>query len=136
MATAFCARRVSCGMIPWEKLRVGERAHEFALAVYRETAPWSDRILMFQLRRCALSIPSNFAEGAARESQREFARFIGIAFSSAAEAQYQLRFSHDLGLLPSDRFATLSTELREIQKMTWSLLAATRANGKQKGVGR
>jgi four helix bundle protein len=122
-------------MIPWEKLRVGERAHAFALAVYRETAHWSDRILMMQLRRCALSIPSNFAEGAARESQREFARFIGIALSSAAEAQYQLRFSHDLGLLPADRYATLSTELREIQKMTWRLLAATRANGKRK-VGR
>jgi four helix bundle protein len=123
-------------MIPWEKLRVGDRAHAFALAVYRETASWSDRILMVQLRRSALSVPSNFAEGAARESQREFARFIGIAYSSAAEAQYQLRFSHDLGLLPADRFAALSAELREIQKMTWRLLEASRANDKKKVDGR
>jgi four helix bundle protein len=101
------------------------------LAVFRETARWPDRALMVQLRRCALSVPSNLAEGAARESQREFARFIGIAFSSAAEAQCQLRLSHDLGLMPPDRHAALSAELAEIRKMTWGLLQATRKRGRK-----
>ncbi len=113
-------------MIPTERLAVAERAHGLVLEIFRETALWSERILVFQLRRAVISIPSNVAEGAARESRREFARFIGIALSSAAEAQYQLRLARDLGLLSTPRHDALADELLQIRRMLGALLRALR----------
>ncbi len=113
-------------MIPVERLAVAERAHALVLAIFRETAGWSERVLVFQLRRAALSIPSNIAEGAARESRREFGRFIGIALASAAEAHYQLRLARDLGLIPNARYETLLDDLQQTRKMLGALLKALR----------
>lgn len=72
----------------------------FAREIYRVTQsfPGHEQFsLTSQLRRAAISIPSNIAEGAARESAREFVRFLGIARGSLAEVETQLLLAADLG---------------------------------------
>ncbi len=58
--------------------------------------------LAAQLRRAAVSVPSNLAEGAARNGRREFVNFLGIARGSLSELETQLLIATDLGYLPSD----------------------------------
>lgn len=110
-----------------ERLKVGDRAHQLALEIYRATEGWNDKVLSIQLRRSALSIPSNIAEGASRESRRDFARFVGIAFSSAAEVQYQLRLASDLSLLRPEHADYLKAEATMVKQMLWALLRALRS---------
>ncbi|MFC1859599.1 four helix bundle protein [Thermodesulfobacteriota bacterium] len=75
-----------------EKLEVWQRSMDLAVEIYRvtETFPKEEVYsLTSQIRRCAVSIPSNVAEGAARNSRKEFARFLYIALGSAAELATQ-----------------------------------------------
>lgn len=120
-------------MIPVERLRVAERAHHLALAVYRATDGWTDRSLAIQARRAALSVPANVAEGASREGPREFARFIGIAFASAAELAYHLRFAEDLGILATERATALREETALVRRMLWALLQRLRVASRRQG---
>jgi four helix bundle protein len=74
-------------------------------SVYRETETFPRKEmfgLTAQLRRAVVSIPSNLAEGAARNSRREFAQFVGISCGSLAELETQLELARRLGYLPSD----------------------------------
>jgi four helix bundle protein len=85
-------------MIAHERLEAWKSAHELALEIFAATDGWPRSelyVVISQVRRAALSIPSNIAEGAAKKGRREFARYLGIALGSLAELQYLLRFSHD-----------------------------------------
>ena len=65
--------------------------------------PQAERFgLTIQVRRAALSVPTNIAEGAAKRGSREFRRFLDIALGSLAELSYLLRFSRDYGLLTEE----------------------------------
>ena len=90
------------------KLGVFHRAHQLALHVYRVTRllPDDERYgLSAQLRRAAVSIPTNIVEGCARVSTREYQRFVGVALGSATEVRYLLGVVVDLGYLKSDDVA-------------------------------
>ena len=79
---------------------VWQKAHEFVLQVYRYTAtfPKSEIYgLAQQMRRAAISIPANIAEGFTRRGKSEKARFMNIAESSLEESRYYLILSQDLG---------------------------------------
>ena len=81
-------------------LKVWRRSHSLALAVYRRTKafPRDERFgLTSQLRRAAVSVPTNIAEGSKRRRNPEFARFLNIAEGSLAETEYLLLLSRDLG---------------------------------------
>ncbi|WP_367881666.1 four helix bundle protein [Flavobacterium sp. ZE23DGlu08] len=71
-----------------------------------------------QLRRAAVSIPSNIAEGSSRQSNKDFARFLEIAIGSAYEVETQILISSDLGFITPEDLIELSNMLNEIIKMT------------------
>jgi four helix bundle protein len=77
--------------------------------------------LQSQIRRCAVSIPSNIAEGAGRNNKNEFYQFLGIAFGSTYELQTQLQLLIELNFISEDRITPLKDLLAEIQKMIYSL---------------
>ena len=94
-------------MKDFKTLKVWLKAHRFSLHVYQATRhfPKYERFgLTVQLRRSAVSIPSNIAEGCGRIGEKEFARFLGIALGSASEAEYRAHSAHDLNY-PSDTCA-------------------------------
>jgi four helix bundle protein len=97
----------------FHELLVWQKAHEFVLQVYRLTAvfPKPETYgLASQLRRAAVSIPANIAEGFRRRSVAEKVRFLNIAEGSIAESDYYLILSRDLGYGPTDRISKLLDE--------------------------
>src|SRR5687767_3941472 len=87
------------------RLRVFQEAHELTLAIYKETQnfprdEWFG--IRAQIRRAAVSIPSNIVEGCARVGTREYVNFLNIAKGSAAEAAYLVRLAGELGHLSAD----------------------------------
>jgi len=78
--------------------------------------------LTSQIRRCAISIPSNMAEGYARNSTKDYLHFLRIAMGSLYELQTQLEISMNLGYLTKDEFDKLNELSREIERMLSSLI--------------
>jgi four helix bundle protein len=77
--------------------------------------------LTSQIRRAALSVPTNIAEGAAKRGGREFARYLDIAFGSLSEVSYLLRFSLDRGLLTTARWTALEEVRSETGRLVFGL---------------
>lgn len=98
-------------------LVVWQKAHQFVLAVYRLTESFPDREkfgLSHQIRRAAVSIPANIAEGFGKRSQAEKARFLNIAEGSLEECRYYLILAHDLGYGQTE---TLTASLEETSRL-------------------
>src|SRR5215210_7427723 len=94
-------------MRPHEKLEVWSRSVEFVTAVYPMSGnfPKEEKFgLTSQIRRAAVSIPANIAEGAARESPREFVHFLSNAQGSASELATGLLIAHRLGFLSENDY--------------------------------
>jgi four helix bundle protein len=112
-------------------LRVRQKAHEFVLAVYRYSQSFPEREkygLGHQLRRAAVSIPANIAEGFGKRSQAEKARFLNIAEGSAEECRYYLILSQDLGYGRSESLMK-TLELEETSKLLNAYARAILASG-------
>lgn len=112
---------------PHERLDAWAAAHKLVLAVYRASRafPAAERYgLTGQLRRAALSIPTNIAEGAAKRGPREFRRFLNMALGSTAEVTYLLRVARDLDLLTDETWRELESLRDEVGKLTWRLYQA------------
>ena len=107
-------------MKDFRQLKVWEKSHRLALAVYPATASFPREEtygLTSQIRRAASSIPSNIAEGCGREGDVELARFCIIARGSASELEYHLLLARDLKLLQTDVYEQLSQQTIEIKRM-------------------
>jgi four helix bundle protein len=101
----------------FEDLIVWQRAHDCVLAVYRLTAGFPrDEMygLTAQMRKAAVSIPANIAEGFKRRSKLEKIRFLNIPQGSAEEIRYYLRLGRDLGYGHNDALGSL---LEEVSKL-------------------
>ena len=112
-------------MRDFKQIHVWQKAHRFVLDVYRHTQafPPEERFgLTAQLRRAAASIPSNIAEGAGRNGERDFARFLGIAAGSASEAEYQILLARDLRYLAVESHTALDAQINKIKKMLNSFM--------------
>lgn len=72
--------------------------------------------LISQISRCAVSVPSNIAEGSSRTSNKEFAHFLSIALGSLFELETQILLSVDLGFLASANVGSLLIEIIQLQK--------------------
>ena len=107
-------------MKDFRNLKVWEKAHQLALALYPVTASFPRQELYglaSQIRRAASSIPSNIAEGCGREGDPELARFCIIARGSATELEYQLLLARDLKLIQPQDYEKLSAQTVEIKRM-------------------
>jgi len=104
----------------YEQLVVWQRGIVFAREVYRATSrfPADERFgLVSQLRRAAVSVPSNIAEGHARHSTREYLRFLSNAQGSLAEVATQLHIARELGYCAGAELAPLLAEADELKRM-------------------
>lgn len=113
----------------YHRLAVWRKSHLLALDVYRATQPIRDRTalgLISQLRRSALSIPATIAEGAARGSDRDFARFVGVSIASTTELEYHLEFGGDAGILSRRVSATLRRDVVTVRRMLVGLVKRLR----------
>ena len=93
---------------------------ELVTLVYSMTAqfPSEERFgLVSQMRRCAVSIPSNLAEGAARRNDKELTQFLHISMGSSSELDTQLEISRRLGFLSETDATQLDGQLAEVDKM-------------------
>jgi four helix bundle protein len=117
------------GMRDFRRLQVWERAHALALAVYRVTRAFPKEEvygLTSQVRRAAISVPTNIAEGCGRESAIEFARFLEIGMGSAKELEYQLLLAWYLGYVAQDEYGQLNDETTQVQRMLHSYIRQLR----------
>lgn len=88
-----------------------------------------------QMRRAAISVPSNIVEGMARLSTKDQSHFLNIAYGSLMELYAQLDIAHDLGYLTEKEFIKIETQIDEIDKMIVSLTyirKQTSSNGNNK----
>jgi len=105
---------------PHEKLEVWQTAVDFVIAVYKltESFPREEKFgLTSQIRRAAVSIPANIAEGAARQSGKEFIHFLSMAQGSASELATELLIAHRLGYLSEETYSEMSAQLDSIGRM-------------------
>jgi four helix bundle protein len=112
-------------MRPHENLDVWVKAVDFVVTIYRLTDcfPKEERFgLTSQIRRAAVSIPANIAEGAARRSAREFAYFLSVAQGSASELNTELLISWKLGYLQQTDYLKLCASSDDIGRMITGLV--------------
>ncbi|MCD6584623.1 MAG: four helix bundle protein [Desulfobacteraceae bacterium] len=111
------------------KLRAFELADDLAISVYRVTAAFPREELFgltSQMRRAAVSVPSNIVEGCARHSEADYLRFLNIAFGSLRELHYQFDLSKRLGYLSVQDFCMVEPSVIETEKVLNGLIRSLR----------
>lgn len=111
----------------YRDLQVRNKAHNLTLELYRVSRGFPREEIYgvtSQLRRAAVSIGANLAEGCGRRSSTELARFVKIAMGSASELDYHLLLSRDFGFVNGDDFTRTASELTEVRKMLTSFLSS------------
>jgi four helix bundle protein len=106
-----------------EDLKIWHKALQLAKEVYTVLAdmPHDEKFgLTSQMKRCAVSIASNIAEGAGRNSPKEFKQFMAIASGSSYELQTQLLLTIELKLISKEQVTPIINLLSEVQRMNYS----------------
>ncbi len=109
----------------FQNLKIWQKAMDVAEYCYLISAefPTEEKFgLTSQIRRSAISVPSNIAEGAGRNTDGEFKNFLGIASGSSNELMTQLILSHRLKLIEEEKVTPLIKDLIEVQKMNYTLI--------------
>lgn len=112
-------------MHDYKKLNVWKESIELITEVYKTTSkfPSTEKFgLVSQINRCAVSIASNIAEGAGRNTDGEFRQFLGTAKGSSYELETQLIVSNNLGYISSEELNDLMEKLGYVQKMIHNLI--------------
>ncbi len=111
-------------MHQYRELRVWQQAKNIAVTTYQITSKFPKEELYglsSQIRRAAVSIASNIAEGAGRNTKKEFKRFLSIAQGSCYELETQIIIAEELGLIENYKLEPYLLQLNEVQKMNASL---------------
>jgi four helix bundle protein len=112
-----------------KKLRAFELADEIVLLIYRVTRLFpKEEIygLTSQMRRAAISIPSNIVEGCSRDTKPEYIRFLDIAFGSLRELNYQYGLANRLGYIGKPESEECALKLDEAEKVIAALIRSLR----------
>ncbi len=115
----------------FKQLEVWKLSMRLANAIYdvTEQFPVSQRYgLTQQIQRCAVSVPSNIAEGSARASKKEFVQFLYIARGSLAELETQFILAYARKYLPKEAYADLCAMIDSINKMLRKLIQSQKPN--------
>lgn len=118
------------GKILYQDLRIYQHAHDFVLLVYKvsENFPASeDNNVSSQLRRAAISIPLNIAEGTGAMSYRVFLNFLCFSYRSCLEIQACLRLCKDLGYLSKELFADVWERQDKLVRMIFKYMKSIEA---------
>jgi four helix bundle protein len=111
------------------KLRVFTLSDELAVLVYRYTAsfPVQEQFgLTFQIRKSAVSIPSNIVEGCARHTEADYLHFLDIAYGSSRELEYQLSLANRLGFFAENEYQDIRGKCTETCKVLAGLIRSLR----------
>lgn len=104
----------------FKELKVWQKSVDFAVEMYKITQPFPAEEkygLVSQMRRAAVSISSNIAEGTGRRTDKDFNNFLGNSLGSSYELETELIISLKLNFISENKFVTTQTSLSEIQKM-------------------
>jgi len=115
----------------YRELRVWVKAIDFTRSIYKATKNFpKDEVfgLCSQLKRAAVSIPSNIAEGSVKRSDKDFSRFLNIAFGSIAEVDTQLVIAEAENFISKMEAESLFAELYEIRKMLSGLMNSLKSD--------
>lgn len=112
-------------MKTFRDLIVWQKSMSFVTEIYQVTKsfPKEENFgLISQIRRSAVSVPSNISEGFGRQGLADYIRFLNIAIASLFELQTQLEISYNLSYIPKEKFDKLYELSREIERMLSSLI--------------
>jgi four helix bundle protein len=119
------------GKCSYENLQVWQLGKDLAVQIYRLTGQGlfeKDYSLRDQIRRSAISIPSNIAEGNERGSDKESIRFFSIALGSLAELRTQLCIAYEIGYIKESIYKEFDSQYRLLSKKIAKLIQARRAD--------
>ena len=114
----------------YKDLIVWQKSFKLSLEVYKLTGSFPKAEifgLTSQMRRCAVSIPANIAEGYARHGLLEYIQFLKIAFGSGAELETHLMIAKEVGLITQEEFEKSYNLLREVMSMLNTLISKLKA---------
>lgn len=107
----------------YKKLVVWQNAHTLALKIYNISKSFPKEELYgitSQIRRAALSVPTNIVEGAGRQGQKELKNFLNIALGSLSEVEYLLEFAKDVNYLTEAQYTELDDLRRKVGSPLWN----------------
>jgi four helix bundle protein len=109
----------------FKDLKIWQRGMALTKTIYEITSSFSSGELygmVSQMRRSAVSIPSNIAEGFVRQHSKEYRQFLYVSLSSLAELETQIIISEQLGYIDNERSREVQAEIETIGKMTRNLI--------------
>ena len=107
-------------MRDFRSLAVWDKAHQLALRIYQATQNFPQEELYgltSQIRRAAVSISANIAEGCGKDTEAELARYMQISMGSASELEYHLLLAKDLGYLDEMEYTIVNEKVVEVKRM-------------------
>lgn len=109
----------------YKDLKVWQKSYQLCLEIYKVTKefPKEERYgLTSQIRRAAVSVPSNIAEGYGRKTTPEYIQFLYVAYGSTCELETQIFLSGDLGYIETEKLEKLQEEIGEVERMLKALI--------------
>jgi len=109
----------------YRKIEAFQLADDLVLLIYKITNNFPKQEVFgvtLQMRRAAVSIPANIAEGATRKSKKEYLRFLYIAMGSIAELEYYINLSNKLGYINNDDFQILNAKRKHAASKLFKLM--------------
>ncbi len=118
-------------MQDFRNIQVWQKSHQLVLEIYTTTNTFPNYELYgltSQIRRSAISIPANIAEGCGKGSDADMGRFLQIAMGSASELEYHMLLSHDLSFIDKKTSKHLTNKITEIKKMLAAFIKKLKAD--------